>query len=196
MSSTPQRGRPRSTAARQAVIAAARAMIEEGGAPSVTIDRLAERAGVGKPTIYRTWSNRHEVVMAALMAELPAAPVEQHAGSAIAALRQQLRRMVDLFSSPAGRGISNLLATAEGDTEIARAFRTHFLEARRGDGRRLIEAGIERGEIRSGIDIDVALDLLYAPVFYRILLRTGPFDAAWVDLVIDHLFAGMGGPRS
>jgi AcrR family transcriptional regulator len=185
-------GRPRSAAARGKVLAAARALIDEDGALAVTMDRLAERSGVGKPTIYRTWANRHEVVMAALMEELPAEAPSPESPSAAKALRAQLRQMLRLFATPAGRSISSLLATAEGDTEIAKAFRTHFIEARRAEGRRLIARGIAAGEFREGIDIEAALDLVYGPVFYRLLIRKGAPDAAWAATVIETLVEGIG----
>jgi AcrR family transcriptional regulator len=175
------------------VLAAARALIEADGAVAVTMDRLAERSGVGKPTIYRTWANRHEVVMSALMQELPDAAPAREARSAVKALRAQLRRMLRLFASPAGRSISSLLATAEGDTEIAKAFRTHFIESRRAEGRQLLVRGIAAGEVRADIDIEIALDLIYGPVFYRLLIRKGAPGEAWADGVIDTLVAGIGG---
>jgi AcrR family transcriptional regulator len=179
-------------AARQKVLSAARALIEADGAVAVTMDRLAERSGVGKPTIYRTWANRHEVVMAALMEEIPPEAPAREARSAVMALRAQLRRMAKLFATPAGRSISSLLATAEGDTEIAKAFRTHFIEARRAEGRELLERGMAGGEMRRDFDVEVALDLIYGPVFYRLLIRKGPPDEVWAGHVIDTLVGGIG----
>src|SRR5579864_9001228 len=61
------RGRPRSLEARRAILRAAHELLAEGGLSSVTIEGIADRAGVGKPTIYRTWPNANAVAMAALM---------------------------------------------------------------------------------------------------------------------------------
>ena len=63
------RGRPRSTKAMKAILRAARKLLKEGGPAAVTMEAVAEHAGVGKPTLYRWWPNRHAVMMAALMEE-------------------------------------------------------------------------------------------------------------------------------
>jgi hypothetical protein len=99
--------------------------------------------------------------------------------------------MLQLFATPAGRSISSLLATADDDTEIAKAFRTHFIEARRDEGQRLIERGIAMGDFRADLDVDVALDLIYGPVFYRLLIKKGTPDEVWAGRVIDTLVDGF-----
>ena len=63
----PPRGRPRSPEAKTAILRAARALLAEGGPAAVTMEGVAARAGVGKPTVYRWWPDRHAVAMAALM---------------------------------------------------------------------------------------------------------------------------------
>src|SRR6185295_1474416 len=84
------RGRPRSAKARNAILHAARELLREGGPAGVTMEGVAARAGVGKPTVYRWWPDRHAVAMAALMDTGLAKPVRSGGSSAIAALRAQL----------------------------------------------------------------------------------------------------------
>ena len=57
------RGRPRSEAARQAILQAARELLADGGPGAVTMEAVAARAGVGKPTVYRWWPDRHAVAI-------------------------------------------------------------------------------------------------------------------------------------
>src|SRR5262249_24320148 len=102
------RGRPRSVAARRAILKAAHQLLAEGGLSSVTIEGIAARAGVGKPTIYRSWPNAHAVAMAALMegerieeptagagqrSTYPAPKPHETPGSALTTLRAQLHEM-------------------------------------------------------------------------------------------------------
>src|SRR3970040_869626 len=83
------RGRPRSDRSRRAILHAARELIEENGPTALTMEGIAARAGVGKPTIYRWWPDRHAVTMAALMDEAPP-PAARPARSALRQLGRQL----------------------------------------------------------------------------------------------------------
>lgn len=186
------RGRPRSSAARSAILDAARGLLHEGGLGAVTVERIAERAGVGKPTIYRSWPNAHAVAMAALLDTAPTdATGPDRARSPLAALRIQLQNIVEVFASPPGRSVAHILAAAETETELSKAFRHHFILARRQEGRALLAAAIAAGEIRSGIDLEVALDLLYAPIFYRLLVGHAPLDKRFTDAVLRHVVRGL-----
>lgn len=189
------RGRPRNAKAREAVLRVARELLEERGAASVTMERLAERSGVGKPTIYRSWANRHEVVMAALMpASEPTARNRRGSEPArppLEAWRRQIREVVKLFGSAPGRGVALLLASADADSEIARAFRNHFLEARRQEGRKLLLAAIAEGSVRPDIDPELVLDLVYGPILYRLLMQHKALDTKLADRLLDHLLRGI-----
>src|SRR5215469_13144852 len=114
------RGRPRSAGARAAILAAARAILDEGGITAVTMEGIAARAGVGKPTIYRSWPNAHAVAMAALMDISPSPPPMTAAsvtsptgGPALEDLRAQLHEVVRVFSAPLGRSVTLMIAAAE-----------------------------------------------------------------------------------
>lgn len=187
-----RRGRPRSETARRAILAAARDLLEEGGLAAVTMERVAARAGVGKPTVYRHWSNGHEVAMAALIDAAPAVDDAPMAATPLAALRQQLAAVAALFASPMGRSVATMLAAADQETEMARAFRSHFIRARREEGRALLAAAVETGALRADLDLEVTLDLVYGPLFYRLMMRHGRLDRAFTDAVVDAAVAGLG----
>ena len=86
------RGRPRSEAARRAILDAARETLEEGGLLAVTMEGVAARAGVGKPTVYRHWSNRYELAMAALIAASGEVVAPAAGAAPVDALRAQLHQ--------------------------------------------------------------------------------------------------------
>src|SRR5262249_62226558 len=100
------RGRPRSTGARAAILAAARAILDEGGITAVTMEGIAARAGVGKPTIYRSWPNAHAVAMAALMAVQGSPSKPARARSAGGELQVQFREVAAGFASAKGRQVA------------------------------------------------------------------------------------------
>jgi AcrR family transcriptional regulator len=178
------------------VLQAARALIEAQGPAAVTIEAVAARSGVSKPTIYRTWPNAAAVVMAALMASAAAPAASRPPGPALAALRRQLRDIAATFASRTGRSVTQMLAAADPETELAKAFRHHFILARREEGRRMLAAAIANGELRRELDLDVTLDLLYGPIFFRILLGHAPADEPFCERLLDQLVGGLAAPRA
>ena len=186
------RGRPRDLAAKETILRAARALLDEGGPGAVTMEAVATRAGVGKPTVYRWWPDRHAVVMAALMSATPSTGSPAPSGAtAIEALRGQLREIAMRFASPTGRHITSMLAAADAESELARAFRGHFVLARRAEGHAILERGIAAGEFRSDVDIEIVLDELYGAVFFRLLLGHASLDVAFVDRLVRQAITGM-----
>lgn len=187
-----RRGRPRSASARRKILTAAHDMLDAGGLLSVTMEGVAARAGVGKPTVYRQFKNRYELAMAALMeasADLASMP---SAEEPLEALRRQLRTMAAVFASGTGRHVALVLASGYGETEISKAFRSHFVQARREEGRALLQRAIEAGEIRSDIPVELVLDLIYGPIFYRLAMGHAPIDPDFVTRLLDQLLQGIG----
>jgi AcrR family transcriptional regulator len=187
----PPRGRPRSPQVRDAILSAARALLQESGVAGLTMEAVAERAGVGKPTVYRWWPNRHAVAMAALMEAATERPARTRTRSPLRALREQLLAVSDTLGSRQGRSVTTMIASADPDTEIAKAFRHHFVLERRNEGRALLLRAIEAGEVRPQIDVDTALDQLYGALFFRVLMGHAPADAAFVRALLDQAVSGL-----
>ena len=185
------RGRPRSTAAREAILRAAREILAEGGPAAITMEGVAARAGVGKPTVYRWWPDRHAVAMAALMEGEAKRASASAPRSSIQALRQQLRAIAERFSTPTGRHVTAMIAASDSDTELAKAFRNHFVLARRAEGRELLERAIRDGEVKRDVDVEVVLDLLYGALFFRLLMGHAALDAGFTDQVLKHALRGV-----
>src|SRR6185436_12524794 len=91
------RGRPRDPRTRAAILAAARALLERGGLTAVTIEAIAQKAGVSRPTIYRYWANAPAVAMAAFLEATGAPDAAKSARTPLAALRGQLHAVADAF---------------------------------------------------------------------------------------------------
>ncbi len=185
------RGRPRSEGTRRAILRAARELLEEGGPGAVTMEAVAERARVGKPTVYRSWPDRHAVAMAALMEETDASGWRPRRSSALKELGAELVRIVERFSTGTGRHITTMLAAADQDSELSKAFRNHFVLTRRAEGRALLERARDEGDLRPDADLEVALDLLYGPLFFRLLMGHAPLDAAFARKLVRELRMGL-----
>ena len=192
MSQTPKRprGRPRSPEARRKVLQAAQAILSEEGLGRLTIEAVAARSGVGKPTIYRTWANAQELAMAALLGRMlgpdalwPTDPEE--------ALRDQIRRLVEVFGTGRGRQVAQVLAAADPESELARAFRTRVILAAREEGRDLLKRLTAEGRIARPADWEVVLDLLYAPVLFRLLMGHQPLSPDFAETLVATVLAGL-----
>ncbi|WP_457353762.1 TetR/AcrR family transcriptional regulator [Roseateles sp. P5_D6] len=190
---TPPRkpGRPPSEEARRLALATAYRILIEEGLGRLTIERVAAESGVSKPTIYRTWTNAQDLAMAAFMAHPASDEPVSRANSVQAGLRAHLRGVIATFATPRGRQITLTMASADPDSELAKAFRNQVILKSREAGRQLIERGMSLHEIQSGIDIDVALDMIYGPLFFRLLVGHRPLSLQLAEQLVETLFNGV-----
>ena len=179
------RGRPRDPRTRATILAAARALLERGGLTAVTIEAIANKAGVSRPTIYRYWPNAPAVAMAAFLDASGAPTAARTSRSPLAALRAQLHAVADAFAAPTGRSVAAMVAAAQSETELAKAFRNEFIARNRDAARLLLERSVEEKLVERPPDIDLALDLIFGPLFYRLLMGHAPITRGFVDQLID-----------
>jgi len=188
-------GRPRSEAAHAAILHAALRLVTKRGFRAVTVNDIAAEAGVGKMTLYRHWPNKAALVMDSLLALIGSETAFPKARSALESLRLQLDLQVAFFRSQRGNLIRSLVAEAQSDAELADAFRERWLRPRREGVRQTILQAISEGSIRKDLDMDTAIDLLYAPLYYRLLLGTGPLDEQFVGNVYQQFLEGHKAPK-
>jgi AcrR family transcriptional regulator len=184
-------GRPRSERARRAILQAANELLESEGFAAVTVEAIAERAGVSKATIYRWWPNRAAVVMDGFLSIVSSEVPFPHTGHAREDIRIHMRRLAEAFSGKIGRTVAALIAEGQSDPELAEALRSRWLSVRRTEAKKILELGIERGELREDIDQEVAVDVLYGPIYYRMLVGHAPLDDDFADALADHVFGGL-----
>jgi AcrR family transcriptional regulator len=185
------RGRPRSERARQAILKAAGELLERDGFTAVTMERIAERAGVSKATIYRWWPNKAAVMTDSFLELMVPDTSQLDTGSAREDLRLRLRGLAHVLAGRSGRSVAALIAESQTDPEVAEALRTQWISVRRRETRPLLRRGIERGELRSDLDLEVAIDALYGPVYWRMLTGYAPLSDDFVDRLVDHVIVGL-----
>jgi AcrR family transcriptional regulator len=192
-STTPKRkpGRPPSELARKQVLDTAYRILMSEGLGRLSIDRVAAESGVSKPTIYRTWTNAHELAMGAFMAQPQADTAPRDGSSARTALAAHLRSVIETFATQRGRQITLTMASADPDSELSKAFRNQVILKSREAGRRLIEQARAAREIRPDFNLEAVLDMLYGPLFFRLLVGHLPLSAELADQLVDTLFEGI-----
>ncbi|HEY0804700.1 MAG TPA: TetR/AcrR family transcriptional regulator [Pseudonocardiaceae bacterium] len=186
------RGRPRSERARLAILAAAGELMLAGGISAASMEAIAERAGVSKATIYKWWPSRGAVALDGFLAAVRDSMTVPEGLNTADALRFQVAAVVTLFRDTAsGPLMRALVGQAERDPEIARAIRERWLAPRRAVSVEILRAGMASGEIRPDIDIEVALDQLYAPVYHRLFFGHEPLDDGLADRLVTQTLAGL-----
>ena len=185
-------GRPRSERARQAILQAAADMLLDEGMARVSMDAVAERAGVSKATIYRWWPSKERLALEALVEWTGTGSSPRDTGS----LRGDLLALVqpwvrEIRRRPFGRVIAALVTEARSNAEFAEEYRRHFVELRRVPMRAAFERAIARGEAPADLDVEVALDLIYGPIYHRLLHGHAPLTDRFATSVIDLALAGI-----
>lgn len=180
------RGRARSA---RAILDSAYNLVLRDGLKATTIEAIAKDSGVSKVTIYRWWPSRAAVVMDAFLEKGTAAlpypdPVDPET------IQIELLRMAQEFQGPTGKMICALISEGQNDPEIKQAFAEGYIGARRVQGAKLIQAAIDVGRIRS-MDPENILDLLYAPLYFRLVVGHGVLDEAFVRAHVDLVWRGI-----
>ena len=171
-------GRPRSERCRRKILAAADALLAEHGFAGMSVDAIAQVAGVSKATIYRWWPNKAAVVMEALLGAIEADFSTDAGGDAEEDLIIRIRRTIALFRSPKGRILASLIGEAQVDPEVAAAYRQRLLGPRRAGLRAVLERAVAAGTLRLD-DIELAIGIVYGPLYARLLLGHAPLDDAF-----------------
>jgi AcrR family transcriptional regulator len=186
-------GRPRSEKAQKAILAAVMELLLDQGLHAMNMDEVARRAGVSKATIYRWWPSKERLALDALAAEWASAPAGlgdtgSLRGDLLARLLPWLRQ---LNRKPYARVVAGLVAEAQTNPEFAELYRSHFVQARRDATRELLVRARDRGEIDADSNLEVTLDLLYGPIYHRLLHGHAPLTERFAQQVVDYVIAAI-----
>jgi len=179
-------GRPRDERIDTEVVSAVLNALRAGGYGAVTIDGIARKVKRARTSIYRRWpSKRHLVAYAVLneMGDNPAADT--------GVLRQDLEAAVgtllNAFAGPLGPALPGLVADMARDEQLAETIRREVLAARRKSMREAFARARARQEIRTDLDIELVLDMLTGPFYYRALFGHAPITRRMTRDVVDYV---------
>ncbi|MEL6342413.1 MAG: TetR/AcrR family transcriptional regulator [Myxococcota bacterium] len=187
--------RKRSEKCHLAILNATADLLEEHGYLGLKIEDVAARAGAGKQTIYRWWGGKPQLALEASFSNTDEVSLIADTGSVEGDLRAYLGQMSDRLSdSERARTIAGLMAEAQTNDAFAEKFRERFLEPKRRAMRAVFERGKARGELPGLANADLLTDLVYGPIWYRMLVGHAPLDRSFMEALITSVMAAARAP--
>lgn len=184
-------GRPRSEKSREAILRATHALLQETGGAGLSIEAIARRAEVGKPTLYRWWPSVADIALEAVLSRAEA----DIAVPAFTSLRETLglflRRSMQAIAEGGDAHLRFLLAHAQKDEAFRERFRDNFVSKRRAVLRSIFQEARECGEIGAEEGLEILVDLVFGAMWYRLLVGHAPMDAFFADALTETI-VGLG----
>lgn len=192
---TPNAAR-RNDASRRAILSAAFDLVQEVGYAKLTIESIAARAGVGKQTIYRWWPSKGLLFFDAFLllsgGDEGEPPVLPDTGDVRADLVTVLRATVDeLNDSRYDQPMRALSTEIAHDPALAQVWAERLDAPMRAAKRERLRAAQQAGQLAGDLDLDVAVDMIWGPVFSRWLHRTGPLTPEYAERVVSTALDGL-----
>lgn len=185
------RGRPRNRRSEIDILAAAAELLAAGGYSGVTFEKVAARAGVTRPTIYRRWATKAALIFAVLEANLPATP--QLAGdSLLGDLRAIQGHFAQIMAEDGWReAMPGLLADLRADPAAEVMFHRYWRGAVDAAISGAVAGAVEREELTTAPDVSLLGDLLLGPLFFRALMTPASLTQDFVDAVFAQAVRGL-----
>jgi AcrR family transcriptional regulator len=165
-------------------------LLEQSSFAEITADAIAERAGASKATIYRWWPNKDAVLVEALRETVAQELPFPDTGDLRQDIRLQIENFIKLLSGRRGRIFTAFVAAAQSDPEVADTFQRVWREPRREHSKAVLER--HRGkQMRPDADLEMVLDAMYGPLYYRLLTGNRKFGERYAELLTQIIFGGI-----
>jgi AcrR family transcriptional regulator len=167
--------------------------LAERGYARLSMESVAKRAGVGKSALYRRWASKQEMALAVIAEFSVGQAAMPDTGSLNGDIRQSLEAIAQWLCHPKfSRILPDLVAEMGRNPELSDVVEGMIGQPRRERGVVILEHAIERGELDPNADFELALDLLAAPIYWRLLVRDGQVEAGYLDKLTAMLSRALG----
>jgi AcrR family transcriptional regulator len=185
-------GRPRSEAAvsHAAIMDAVYELLKEKPASELTMEAIAQRAKVGKPTLYKWWPSKAALILAMFYERLVGKLEAPQASTVEEAIRVKMRRLIKEFNGLFGKVMAELIAEGQSDPSILKELYERHIRLRRESTVADIERGKANGEFAADVDPELLIDAIFGPIYYRMLLRLGPLTEQYGNGLISQAVRG------
>ena len=186
-------GRPRSPAAQShaAIMEAAYTLLQEKSVRDLTIEEVAKRAGVSKPTIYKWWPTKAALVMTLFHERIATYPQPLEALGAEQSLRWRVQRMIDAFNGLFGKVLADMIAEGQSEPALLRELFEQHIGQRRALALAEVERGQAAGEFAADLDPELLIDAIFAPIYFRLLVRHAPLTQEYGEALVSQVLRGL-----
>jgi AcrR family transcriptional regulator len=187
-----RKGRPPSdrAASHAAIMDTVYTLLQEKSVRDLTMEEVAKRAKVGKPTLYKWWPTKATLVLA-MLCERMAPNLEQPSDlTAEASLRFRVQSVIDAFNGPFGPIVAGLIAEGQSESGMLQQFVDRWVSPRRTATIADLQRGKNTGELGSEAEPELLNDAIFGAIYYRLLLRSGPLTRRFGEAVVEHVIRG------
>jgi len=186
-------GRPPSDAATShvAIMDAVFDLLKEKSASQLTMEAVAKRAKVGKPTLYKWWPSKAALIMAMFHERLAGKLEVPHTATVEEAIRIKALYLIKEFNGLFGKVMADLIAEGQSDPSILRELFESHISTRRASSLVDIEQAKANGELASNVNAELLIDAIFGPIYYGLLLRHTPLTEQYGNELIDQVFRGV-----
>ncbi|MDT7799236.1 MAG: hypothetical protein QOI78_2669 [Actinomycetota bacterium] len=177
----------------QAITDAVLHELAEQGYGRLSMEAVAKRAGVGKSALYRRWASKHEMITAVVAEFSVSRAVLEDTGSLRGDLRVTLQAMIDWLTHPLfSRILPDLVAEGARNPEMAESARTSIGGPRRDRAEVMLRRAVDRGELPADLDVEMAMDVLGAPIYWRMVVRRAPVEPDYLERLVEYVLRALG----
>jgi AcrR family transcriptional regulator len=180
-------GRPRDLARDEAIHQAALAVLSEVGYDRTTVEAIAQRAQVGKATIYRRFKNKEEILMAAMREHASCSLPQIDTGTLRGDLISLITEHVKLLKGPEGELMMSLLSIAHRDPELGKLLNQNSPIEADSESSKIFDRAIKRGEISKKANIAFLTDVVPSIITHRIFITHQPVDKKFIEQLVDEV---------
>ena len=166
------------------------ALLEEKSVRDLTIEAVAKRAGVGKPTLYEWWPNKATLVLAMLCERMARKLEKPTVLTAEQSLRFRVRSLIDAFNGPFGKIVAGLIAEGQSEPSVLKKFFDRWVCPRRNATIADLQLGKDSGELSSDTESELLNDAIFGAIYYRTLLRSGPLTKRFGEELVEQVIRG------
>jgi len=187
-----RKGRPpqQTAASHAAIMDAVYALLQEKSVRDLTMEEVAKRAKVGKPTLYKWWPTKATLVLA-MLCERMAPNLEKPSNrTAEESLRFRVRSLIGAFNGPFGKIVAGLIAESQSEPGVLQQFFDRWVSPRRTATIADLQRGKNAGELRSEAEPELLNDAIFGAIYYRLLLRSGPLTRRFGEELVEQVIRG------
>src|SRR6202171_821767 len=188
-----RKGRPPSemAASHPAILDAVYALLQEKSVRDLTMEAVAKRAGVGKPTLYKWWPTKATLVLAMLVERMAPKLEKPTVLTAEQSLRFRVRSLIDAFNGPFGKIVAGLIAEGQSEAAVLQEFFDRWVSPRRNATITDLQRGKNAGELRPETEPELLNDAIFGAIYYRLLLHSSPLTRKFGEELVTQVLGGQ-----